>query len=253
MLASVFASSSPSPSSCFSFSVRSPLATFLRSLPPVQQQEVYASPVQSVSAWRKQAKAEASAGLEQSGQVLVSLYGCDICGIQIGPGFYEQELFLYPLRNTTITRDKPVHYSSAILYTCGGCARRRHLPEWLRVVQPAHWETTTLLCEHDQEVRPTQRTQLLEMKRIYAAIRQMVQAFTTLLFTLSIISLGFSLHLFKPTVTMKKEVMAHQYQTHSLSSPRGQLLSFNRSLNTNTLATFLRTPSTRTERNIAYA
>lgn len=258
MLVSTFSSSSPSPSpSCFSFSVRSPLATFLRSLPPIREceQEVYASPVQSVSAWRKQAKAEASAGIEPQGsQVLVSLFECHVCGVHVGPGYVHQELFLYPVRNTTIIRDRPMHYKEALLYACGECARhrRRLLPEWLRIVEPTCWETTRLLTAEGEEARPTQRTQLVEMKQIYTAIRQMVQAFTTLLFTLSLISLGFSLSLFKPTVTMKKEVMAQQ--THTLSSPKGQLLSFNRSLNSNTLSQFLRTPAPhQTERNAVFA
>jgi hypothetical protein len=58
---------------------------------------------------------------------------CDVCGIQIGAGFWEQELFLYPVQDTTITKDEPIHYDSALLRACGSCAERRNLPQWLRV------------------------------------------------------------------------------------------------------------------------
>lgn len=114
---------------------------------------VFPSPVQSVSAWRKQAKAEKGAGMPSTqSRVLIKSFTCNLCWIGIGRNHHEQELYLLPLVNQDIWVGddvQPTHFDHALLYCCGGCARRRQLPESHLVVPASAWQEAFVLSTRD--------------------------------------------------------------------------------------------------------
>ncbi len=154
-MATLFALPRISPENCPAlFSVPSAHLHVVRASepPPLPDTMIlWASPVQSVSAWRKQAKAEKGAGFTSNqSRVLIKSFQCSICSVWIGKNHTEQELYLLPVVNQDIRiRDdppeRPTHFDYALLYACGDCARRRQLPESHLVVPASTWETVTVL------------------------------------------------------------------------------------------------------------
>ena len=170
-------------------------ALFQPTTPPVR----YCSPgirgaqVESVRGWRAQAKSAQAAGIESSmKKVLISFYRCDVCGIHIGPGYYEQTMYLYPVHDQSINCiDGPMqHFESAWLKVCGGCAhdRRRMVPEWLCLLKPEHWTTTVLLCQEGETPVATDMMNRAQMTALRRAIHEYVNAMYQYVFSLLFLS-----------------------------------------------------------------
>lgn len=124
-----------------------PLPSSLVPLPPPPTRT---SP-ESVSGWRKQQRAETDAGfVPTSLKILLPLFRCDLCTICIGPDYYEQELFLYPVHRQAVCCGDTLEYFHDLtwLHICGGCARseRHHLEAFYQMVKPEYWLTTELLA-----------------------------------------------------------------------------------------------------------
>lgn len=104
----------------------------------------YDSPVQSPKAWHRDRVAEHSASLEPvPATIPVKIDSCSLCGIGIGPGHVETELYLYPVRDQWICdeNDNYVFITNEWLVCCGGCARhsRRDLPDALCLIDYREW------------------------------------------------------------------------------------------------------------------
>jgi|SRR5579884_236024 len=151
--------------------------------------------VESVRGWRQQQRAERDAGIVSSmSQVLIPFFRCTLCGICIGPGYYEQELYVYPVAPgaTICLRDDAMHtFTDGVwLLVCGGCARhrRRGIPEFFRVVDASCWTTNRLIAREGERVRsPCIRT---EVSLLRAAITQYVLARLQYLISLLALSIG---------------------------------------------------------------
>ena len=121
-----------------------------------QEDETWESPVQPVSAWRRQKKAEHDAGFASTESlVLAHSFTCSICSIGIGKNHCEQELYLLPILpgQRFRVRDTTKYFKDfTVLYCCGGCARRHHLSESQLIVPASTWEQTAVLSSKD--IRP---------------------------------------------------------------------------------------------------
>ena len=154
--------------------------------------------VESVRGWRAQAKSLHSAGIESNRtRVLISFYRCDVCGIHIGPGYYEQTMYLYPVRKQSLNciDGPPQYFESSWLKVCGGCAhdRRRMVPQWLCVLTPLHWSTTLLLCREGETPTATDMTDRVQMTSLRRAIDAYVTAFYQYVFSVLLFSLDIPL------------------------------------------------------------
>jgi hypothetical protein len=103
--------------------------------------------------WYPQQRAERSAFSEII-TVFLQCIRCLLCDIWIGPGHYEQEIYLYSARNEQILCYIDHHESMytiaetpLLIPCCGTCAQRRLSSQPIRVFGPEHW-TTTLLLPH---------------------------------------------------------------------------------------------------------
>jgi hypothetical protein len=95
-------------------------------------------PVQRPRDWKREKDAELSAGLEESGHILVKSNLCSLCNIGIGPNHVEQEIYLYPIYQKSMwdANDNWVYVENQWIFCCGHCARhkRRCLPELFLLV-----------------------------------------------------------------------------------------------------------------------
>lgn len=127
--------------------------------------EMFESPIQSSGEWHDQKEAERDAGLTPIPEV--SFTQCEICGIDIGIGYYEQEMYLYPVVNKKIrvSNDAILLYNHDWLEVCGSCAYRKQLPQkWghaLRMLHPGLWETTILLNGRADPISTHQRPEAI--------------------------------------------------------------------------------------------
>lgn len=90
-------------------------------------------PVQRPRDWKRERDAEASAGLEESGHILVEALKCQVCNIGIGPNHLEQKLYVYPVYHKSMWDgdDNWVYVENTWMVCCGSCAhhKRRNLPD----------------------------------------------------------------------------------------------------------------------------
>jgi hypothetical protein len=84
-------------------------------------------PVQRPRDWKRERDAEQSAGIEESGHILVETNKCSLCNIGIGPNHIEQEMYLYPIYRKSMWDgdDNWVFVEGSCVFCCGGCARHR--------------------------------------------------------------------------------------------------------------------------------
>lgn len=115
--------------------------------------------VETTAGWREITRGDRSARLQEA-RIVQSKYYCQLCGIYIGPGYYEQEMYLWfvpPGRNVYNARRNCCirHKEWMWIRLCGGCAcyKDRRLPPWMKVLTPECW-TTTLLLDEEGPVRP---------------------------------------------------------------------------------------------------
>ena len=108
--------------------------------------------LQSTKDWRAEKKAEHSA--YQETRALVDFFSCDICGIGMGPGHYEQEVYLYPVYECIMCILDDEDYSETHIFldcltVCGTCAGRKRLADLHLVVSSCQWQEsyTRLLKE----------------------------------------------------------------------------------------------------------
>lgn len=110
--------------------------------------EPFESPVETVSAWRHQAKGEKAAGLTSAREhIVLDFYRCDLCGIGIGPRHHEKELYFCPIfeRKELLGGDpwiaeRATQVRSRALRICGGCARHRRIPENFLLISEDLWK-----------------------------------------------------------------------------------------------------------------
>lgn len=137
---------------------------------------------ESTRGWRHQSRAEQDAGMTTSTPtLLLAFFTCDLCTICIGPDFYEQELYIYPVcKQEVCLGDKPTYFGEwTYLKICGGCAnaKRRRLPLIYRAVQSRYWTTNELLLGNtDETPQPVSLTDDLQVARIRKALHQQVLA-----------------------------------------------------------------------------
>lgn len=180
--------------------------------------------VESPRGWRALAKGEQDAGLEADTRVQVSLYRCDLCWIHIGPGHYENSLYLYPVQKQTLSPgDGPPQYMvSSWLRICGGCAhhRSRELPEYLCLMAAEDWQTTRLLvwAQAERAGHPnvslvpeaTNLSNYTQMKQIRAAVQAQVKQRLTAFFLLFCVSRGIALsHFSRSSVPFSSPLSSH--------------------------------------------
>lgn len=121
--------------------------------PPPIPLPYFESPVQRVRDWRHQDKAERSAGLKTP-SVLVSSFICQVCGVHVGKGHVEIELYFWPVIGQRVCLVDRIRFLEfAGLLVCGGCARRRNLSESLLLVPGEIWQRHTILSRQYIEPR----------------------------------------------------------------------------------------------------
>jgi len=132
--------------------------------------------VSTVSEWRRETRAAESAGQVRR-QVDVPFFKCQVCGIMIGEGYVETELYLWPVCNQQVCLEEDYFQISSplVLNVCGGCARRRQLPETLLAIRPEYWRTRYLLDEDGLGAnRPVDTGSAEELLFIRKALRAQV-------------------------------------------------------------------------------
>lgn len=109
-------------------------------LPCISLSPAFESPVQTVHGWREEKRASQDSG-QESYRALVSFFGCHICGIGIGPGHHEQELYVLPVWSAHLCLlDERKRVEHECLTICGGCANRQGLTDE-HLAAPAHvWD-----------------------------------------------------------------------------------------------------------------
>ncbi len=115
-------------------------------LPPI----LWPSPVtvETVAGWRAYKRAEEAAGLTGPTPTRIDTpsFFCAACDIGIGKGFYETEMYLWPLyKQQACLADKTYYFTIDALYVCGGCARRRGLPHRYLLIPASAWDNADII------------------------------------------------------------------------------------------------------------
>ncbi|PZW21107.1 hypothetical protein EI42_05643 [Thermosporothrix hazakensis] len=90
------------------------------------------SQVESSTFWHENRRAELAAGLKPQKRLFFPIHFCSLCGIGIGPGHLEQEIYIFfvPEGYTLCDKDDncfQVQEGGELFFICGGCARTKKL------------------------------------------------------------------------------------------------------------------------------
>lgn len=168
--------------------------------------------VESVSNWRALKRGERDADLVPFHKILIDFYRCDLCGCSIGPGYDQQKMYLYPVRDEQCYSwkiDRMKYYTIAWLKICESCGhnRSRYLPSFLLILRPEYWTTTMLLCKEEEQPQWTNMQDARVMGQIRSAITDTINAFATYLFLVILVSYGISLSLFRQRVLPFRKIV----------------------------------------------
>lgn len=120
--------------------------------------------------WRAQTKCARDAGLPSIMEKMsLPWFQCHICGACIGPNFYTQHLYLYPVFNQYVSnhrKKQPEWWDIGVLRICDTCAQHksRNLPDGLCVISPSCWMTTELLEDDPVYTNPSNLEQSIEVR-----------------------------------------------------------------------------------------